>query len=64
MKTPLVVMMTKKPTQNKTQRAKFEEAAREAETDDREEAFDATLRKIARVNPPVYQTDEHDDQAD
>lgn len=32
----------------KTQREKFEEAARELETDDSEEAFDAKLRKMAK----------------
>jgi len=36
----------------KTQREKFEDAAREAETDDREEAFDATLKRIAKAPPP------------
>jgi hypothetical protein len=33
----------------KTQREKFEEAARELETDDSEEAFDKKLKKIARA---------------
>lgn len=31
-----------------SQADKFREAAREVETDDREEAFDAALRKIAK----------------
>lgn len=31
---------------------KFKEAARELETDDREEAFDEKLRKIGRSPPP------------
>lgn len=35
----------------KTQREKFEEAAREVETDDREEAFDAIVKKIAKATP-------------
>lgn len=40
-----------KPKQ-KTQREKFEEAARELETDEREEAFDALVKRIAKVPPP------------
>lgn len=40
------------PKPQKTQREKFEEAARELGTDDREEAFDATLKKIAKSPPP------------
>jgi hypothetical protein len=36
----------------KTQREKFEEAARELETDDREEAFDAKLKTIAKAPSP------------
>lgn len=36
----------------KTQKDKFEEAAREVETDDREEAFDAVVKKIAKAPPP------------
>lgn len=36
----------------KTQREKFEEAARELETDEREEAFDALVKKIAKAPPP------------
>ncbi len=35
-----------------TQIDKFREAAREVETDDREEAFDAILKKIAKAPPP------------
>jgi hypothetical protein len=38
--------------QKKTQREKFEEAARELETDDSEEAFNAKLKKIAKAPPP------------
>jgi hypothetical protein len=43
-----------KPKQEsqKTQREKFEEAARELEADDSEEAFDAKLKKIAKAPPP------------
>jgi hypothetical protein len=36
----------------KSQREKFEEAARELEADDSEEAFDAKLKKIAKAPPP------------
>ena len=36
----------------KPQVEKFKEAARELETDDREEAFDAKLKKIAKAPPP------------
>jgi hypothetical protein len=43
--------MTRPPAQ-KSQIEKFEEAAREVETDDREEAFDAIVKKIAKVPPP------------
>lgn len=39
-------------TEKKSQREKFEDAARELETDDREEAFDAALKKIAKTPPP------------
>jgi len=35
----------------KPQVEKFREAAREAETDDREEVFDATLKRIAKAQP-------------
>lgn len=35
-----------------TQLDKFREAARELETDDSEEAFDAKLKKIAKPHPP------------
>jgi hypothetical protein len=41
---------TKNPA--KSQRQKFEEAARELETDNSEEAFDAKLKKIARAPSP------------
>lgn len=40
-----------KPKRNE-QFEKFKEAARELETDDREEAFDAMVKKIAKA-PPV-----------
>ena len=36
----------------KRQIDKFREAARELETDDSEEAFDAKLKKIAKAPPP------------
>lgn len=36
----------------KTQRDKFEEAARELETDQSEERFDRILKKIAKAPPP------------
>jgi hypothetical protein len=36
----------------KKQIDKFKEAARELETDDSEEAFDAKLKKIAKAPPP------------
>jgi hypothetical protein len=35
-----------------TQIEKFREAARELETDDSEEAFDAKLKNIAKAPPP------------
>lgn len=38
---------------SKTQREKFEEAARLAETDDREEVFDAALVKVAKAPLPA-----------
>lgn len=37
---------------SKSQLEKFKEAAREVETDDREEAFDAIVKKIAKAPPP------------
>lgn len=37
---------------SKRQIDKFREAAREAETDDREEAFDRALKRIAVTPPP------------
>lgn len=40
--------MTDKP---KPQIDKFREAARELETDDREEVFDAALKKVAKAPP-------------
>ncbi len=36
----------------KSQVDKFREAARELKTDDSEEHFDATLKKIAKAPPP------------
>jgi hypothetical protein len=39
-------------TAKKSQIDKFKEAARELETDDSEEAFDAKLKKIAKAPPP------------
>ncbi|MCR4268752.1 DNA-binding protein [Nitratireductor sp. ZSWI3] len=36
----------------KTQREKFEEAARELGTDQSEEAFDRALKKVAKAPPP------------
>ncbi len=38
-------------TSKTSQADKFREAAREVETDDREEAFDAALKKIAKAPP-------------
>ena len=38
--------------EEKSQIDKFREAARELETDDSEEAFDAKLKKIAKAPPP------------
>lgn len=43
--------MAKEPT-SKTQRDKFEEAARELETDESEEAFDRVLKKVAKAPAP------------
>lgn len=40
------------PGDNKSQVEKFRDAAREVETDDRETAFDAVLKKIAKAPPP------------
>jgi hypothetical protein len=37
---------------DKPQIDKFREAARELETDDREEAFDAALKRVAKAPPP------------
>lgn len=39
-------------THPKSQVEKFREAAREIETDDSEESFDAKLKKIAKAPPP------------
>ena len=43
-------MTTEKPKESQVD--KFKEAARELETDDSEEAFDAKLKKIAKPHPP------------
>ena len=40
------------PKASQSQVDKFREAAREVETDDREEAFDAIVKKIAKSPPP------------
>lgn len=42
-------MESKRP---KSQIDKFREAARELKTDDSEEHFDATLKKIVKAHPP------------
>lgn len=39
-------------TKEKTQKEKFEEAARQHETDDSEAAFDRMVKKIAKAPPP------------
>lgn len=39
--------------EKKSQVDKFREAARELETDDREEAFDAVVKKVAKAPPPA-----------
>lgn len=45
--------MTKRPNPtDKSQREKFEEAARQLETDDSEERFDELLRKVTKAPPP------------
>jgi hypothetical protein len=41
-----------KPSEDKRQLEKFKEAARELETDDSEEAFDAMVKKIAKSPAP------------
>ena len=46
----------KTTAKEKSQVDKFREAAREVETDDREEAFDAIVKKIAKT--PVVQQPE------
>ncbi|WP_349436469.1 hypothetical protein [Pararhizobium sp. A13] len=40
------------PNVEKSQADKFKEAARELETDDNEERFNATLGKLAKSPPP------------
>ncbi len=45
-------MRTGTPTPEKAQIDKFKEAARELETDDREEAFDEKLKKVAKAPLP------------
>lgn len=44
--------MTDSPRKSESQVDKFREAAREAETDDREDAFDRIVKKIAKAPPP------------
>lgn len=44
-------MSTPPKRHESTQIEKFKQAAREVETDDREEAFDAKLKKIATASP-------------
>lgn len=47
--------MSSKKTETQSARPqidKFREAARELETDEREEAFDALVKKIAKSEPP------------
>lgn len=46
--------MTDKP---KEQIDKFKEAARELQTDDREEAFDEKLKRVARQPKPLGRAD-------
>lgn len=41
-----------------TQKKKFEDAAREADTDDSEEAFDARLKRIAVARPKANKPDD------
>jgi hypothetical protein len=43
-----------------SQADKFRDAARELETDDREEAFDATLKRIAKEPAPKDQKGDND----
>lgn len=38
-------------SQSKSQLDKFKETAREVETDDSEEAFDRTLKQVAKAKP-------------
>lgn len=49
-------------TENTTKKQidKFRAAARELETDDSEEAFDAKLKRIAKAPPPKDQTKKSD----
>lgn len=42
---------TASTTEKKSQLERFKEAARELETDDREEAFDEKLKKVAKPEP-------------
>ncbi|WP_203566246.1 DNA-binding protein [Aurantimonas aggregata] len=48
-------------TNDKPQIDKFREAARELETDDDEERFDATLKRIAKAPPPKDEKAEKSD---
>lgn len=52
MKKPPRMSSSKVTVAEKSQREKFEEAARELEADQSEEAFDRALKKIAKVPPP------------
>lgn len=45
-------MTHKKQESTSPQYQKFKDAAREVETDDREEAFDAIVKRIAKTPPP------------
>lgn len=47
--------MTDSSKKAESQIKKFREAARELETDDSEEAFDAKLKRIAKAPPPKPQ---------
>ncbi len=59
-------MQTKKPVKRPSssdgglQIHKFREAARELETDDDEERFDSTLKRIAKAPPPKDASDKKD----
>lgn len=44
-------------TETKTQADKFREAARQLETDDNEERFNATLKQVAETKPKPKKED-------